>query len=305
MSDWPSVGVVVPTHDRPVQVREALASVLAQDYPGRLEVVVVFDQNPADQSLADRGHSDRVRVLTNDRKPGLAGARNCGILALDTDLVAFCDDDDQWLPGKLLAQVSALRAHQGAEFASCGIAVSFEDSSTPRLAGRAVVTHRDLLRSRMVMVHSSTYLASRAALLDGIGLLNEDIPGSQNEDWDLALRAARRQPIVNVDQALVRVAWGASSHYARQWETKAESLLWMLERHPGIAADRAGAARVYAQVAFAYACLGRRAESFRWAGRALRHNWHERRVPFAVAVAARLVSGERVLRLLHTRGRGI
>ena len=45
------------------------------------------------------------------------------------------------------------------------------------------------------MVHSSTYLVWRGALLDGIGLVDETIPGSQNEDWDLALRAARRHPI--------------------------------------------------------------------------------------------------------------
>ena len=136
----------------------------------------------------------------------------------------------------------------------------------------------------MVMVHSSTYLARRAALLDGIGLLDETIPGSQNEDWDLALRAARRHPIVNVDEPLVRVAWAPRSHYARQWETKAESLLWMLEHHPDMAGP-AGAARVYAQLSFAYACLRRRRDAFRWAWRALRRNWHERRVPFALAVA--------------------
>jgi glycosyltransferase involved in cell wall biosynthesis len=302
VSDWPSVGVVIPTHDRPVQVREAIESVLAQDYPGRLEVVVVFDQSPADASLAER---DRVRVLANDHKPGLAGARNSGILALDTDLVAFCDDDDQWLPGKLRAQVTALRAVPEAEFASCGISVRFGDSSTPRLAGSSTVTYADLLRSRMVMVHSSTYLASRAALIDGIGLLDEDIPGGQNEDWDLALRAARRHPLVNVDQPLVQVAWGAGSHYSRRWETKAQSLLWMLDRHRDIAADRAGSARVYAQLAFAYACLGRRAEALRWAGRAVRRNALERRIPFAVAVACGLISGERVLHVLHARGHGI
>ncbi len=60
----------------------------------------------------------------------------------------------------------------------------------------------------MVMVHSSTYLARRDALTDGIGLVDETIPGSQNEDWDLALRAARRAPIAEVDQPLVRVRWG-------------------------------------------------------------------------------------------------
>ena len=302
MSDWPSVGVVIPTHDRPAQVREAIASALSQDYPGRVEVVVVFDQKPADVGLAQPG---RVRVLANDRKPGLAGARNCGILVLDADLVAFCDDDDQWLPGKLSAQVPALRAVPQAEFASCGVVVNFGNNSTVRLAGADLVSYGELLRSRKVMVHSSTYLASRAALVGGIGLLDEDIPGGQNEDWDLALRAARRHPIVNVDRPLVRVAWGAGSHYSTQWETKALSLQWMLDRHSDIAADRVGAARVYAQIAFAYACLGRRRECLRWAGLAARRNWRERRVPFALAVASGAVSGERVLRVLHARGHGI
>jgi glycosyltransferase involved in cell wall biosynthesis len=302
VSGWPSVGVVIPTHDRPKQVREAISSVLNQDYPGRLEVVAVFDGSPADASLAQPG---QVRVLANDRKPGLAGARNCGIQALDADLVAFCDDDDQWLAGKLSAQVDALRAEPQAEFASCGIVVSFGNKATERVAGTDLVSYGDLLRSRKVMVHSSTYLARRPALVGGIGLLDEDIPGGQNEDWDLALRAARRHPIVNVDRPLVRVAWGAGSHYATQWETKALSLEWMLERHSDIAADRVGAARVYAQIAFAYACLGRRRESLRWTGRAARRNWHERRVPFALAVASGAISGERVLRVMHARGHGI
>ncbi|MGO9080637.1 MAG: glycosyltransferase family 2 protein [Streptosporangiaceae bacterium] len=302
MTGSPSVGVVLPTMNRPAQLRTALAAVLGQDYPGDIRAVVVYDRSEPDESLAD---GDRVTVLANTRTGGLAGARNTGILALDTDLVAFCDDDDEWLPGKLSAQVAALAAAPSGEFASCGILVDFAGRPTPRLAGQVQVTYGDLLRSRMVMVHSSTYLASRAALVDKIGLLDEQIPGSQNEDWDLALRAARRAPIVHVDRPLVRVAWGATSYFARQWESKAEALQWMLARHPDIEQCRTGAARVYGQLAFAYACLGQRTEAARWAARALRRNWHERRVPFALAVAAGLVSGDRVLRVLHARGHGI
>lgn len=302
MSGWPSVGVVIPTRNRPAQLRQAIASVREQDYQGDVTIVVVYDGTPPDESLAD---GDRVLVISNDRKPGLAGARNCGILATEATYVAFCDDDDRWLPGKLRAQVAAVQASAGAEFSSCGIVVQFQGRSTARLAGSAHVTHQDLVRSRMVMVHSSTYLASRAALLDGIGLVNEGIPGDQNEDWDLALRAAARNPIVNVDKPLVEVAWGSGSHYEMQWKTKADSLLWMLEHHGDLTKDQAGAARVYAQLAFAYACLGQRSESYRWIGKALKHNVLEPRVPFAAAVAAGVVSGERVLRTLHARGRGI
>ena len=298
---WPSIGVVLPTHDRPAELKAALDSVLAQDYQGRIEAVVVHDRSQPDQALA----SERVRVLGNSRTPGLAGARNTGILALDTDLVAFCDDDDDWLPGKLTAQVEALTGRPGAEFASCGILVDSGGRLSPRLAGQDQVGHADLLRSRMVMVHSSTFLARREALLDGIGLLEESIPGGQNEDWDLALRAARRSPIAEADQPLVRVRWSGASYFDHQWETKAQSLIWMLERHPDLAACRVGAARVYGQLAFAYACLGRRREAARWGARALRRNWHELRVAVAAVVATGLISGETILRLLHARGHGI
>ena len=196
------------------------------------------------------------------------------------------------------------RQTPGSEFASCGSSSPDAGKSNTRLAGNDRATYANLLGSRMVMVHSSTYLADRSVLVDGIGLLDEQIPGSQNEDWDLALRAARRRPIVNVDEALVKVAWGTSSYFSQQWESKASSLQWMLARHPDISGCR-GAARVNAQLAFANACLGRRNEAARWALRALRKNWHERRTPFALAVASGVVSGDTVLKLLHKRGHGI
>jgi glycosyltransferase involved in cell wall biosynthesis len=276
--------------------------VLSQDYPGKLEVAVICDGcDDAPGLSAD----ERVRVLANQRVPGLAGARNTGVLALETDLIACCDDDDQWLPAKLREQVAALNARPGAVLASCGIVVESGGKRSPRLAGRDEVTYEDLVRSRMVMVHSSTYLMWRDELLGGIGLFDETIPHGQNEDWDIALRAASRNPIAFVDRPLVRVTWHESSHFSRDWEARAEGVLWMLDRHPDIARSRIGAARVYGQLAFAYACLGRHRDTLRWARRALRQNWHERRVPIALAVATGCISGESILRLLGSYGHGI
>src|SRR5207244_12331569 len=88
MTSWPDVGVLIPTRDRPAQLRAALAAVRAQDYPGRVRTVIVHDRSEPDRGLAGHG---RVQVLVNHRTPGLAGARNTGVLALDTELVAFCD----------------------------------------------------------------------------------------------------------------------------------------------------------------------------------------------------------------------
>ena len=73
----------------------------------------MYDQSEPDLSLEVGRSAPRVRVITNTRTPGLAGARNTGILDATGDLVAFCDDDDEWLPGKLAAQVEALRRRAG------------------------------------------------------------------------------------------------------------------------------------------------------------------------------------------------
>ena len=108
---WPAVSVVVPTRNRPELLPTTLAAIRGQDYPGSVDTLVVFDQSEPDRALEEQGERRGVRVLTNVRTPGLAGARNSGILAADAELVAFCDDDDVWHPGKLRAQVAALRAH--------------------------------------------------------------------------------------------------------------------------------------------------------------------------------------------------
>ena len=301
MTDWPSEGIVIPTHSRPQQVRAALRSVLTQFYPGELEVVVVYDRAKPDEEVAEDGERP-VRVVKNERTPGLAGARNTGITALDTDLVAFLDDDDEWLPGKLAAQVTALGTE--AELCTTAIEVDYHGRRNPRLAQKTMVRHVDLLRSRMMMLHSSTFLLRRAALMGGLGLVAEDAPGSQNEDWDMLLRASRRRPIAHVDVPYALVNW-AGSHFETRWDTKISSLRWILDRHPEIHGSPEGAARVYGQIACWHAATGDRKEALRWALRATKANPGEPRAAVAAAAAAGIVGVPAVMAALHRRGRGI
>ena len=85
MTQQPSVSVVVPTRDRPELLRAAVRAILAQDYPGPIEAVVVFDQSASDESLTElaTGPDRAVRVIHNARTPGLAGARNSGTVAAE------------------------------------------------------------------------------------------------------------------------------------------------------------------------------------------------------------------------------
>jgi len=303
---WPTVTAIVPTHDRPELMNRAVQSIVKQDYAGTIETLVVYDKADPDETLVQEDDPRRpVRVLRNVRTPGLAGARNSGIEAAHGELVAFCDDDDHWEPMKLRRQVGLLCSNPDAEFATTAMVVDYEDRSSERLAHQTSVSYTELLRSRMAMLHSSSFLARREAMLDGIGLVDETIPQSMAEDWDLLLRAAERRPIVHLDEPLVRVQWGPTSYFADRWKLRNEAQLWLLERHPGFGTDRRAAGLTYGKLAYGCAMVGDRRQALRWARRAIRANWREPRAYLAAAVAVRLLDGQWLLGQLNRRGHGI
>jgi glycosyltransferase involved in cell wall biosynthesis len=122
--DLPLVSVVIPTRDRPELVRRAVASVLAQTYAGDIECIVVADQAEAPRELPEPARPGRaVAVIDNGRTPGLAGARNTGILASRAPLLAFLDDDDEWLPEKLERQAAVLAREPEAGLVGCAIEI--------------------------------------------------------------------------------------------------------------------------------------------------------------------------------------
>ncbi|WP_304451869.1 glycosyltransferase [Nocardiopsis sp. YSL2] len=301
---WPDVTVVVPTRDRPELLRRTLEAIHDQDYPGRITAIVVFDNDQPDTALARGGDARPVRVVTNSMTPGLAGARNTGVLAADTDLVAFCDDDDTWLPGKLTAQVRIMLDEPGTEMVCCGIRVVYDRVQAERVLDRTSITFADLLRSRLTELHPSTFLIRRRAMIDGCGTVSEEIPGSYAEDYELLLRLARRAPIRNIPEPGVRVLWHRRSYFSGRWQTIATALRWLLERYPEFRLVPRGYARVSGQIAFAEASAGRRGAALRWIGRTLRHRPVEGRAALALLVVCG-VPPAWILRVLHLRGKGV
>ena len=163
---------------------------------------------------------------------------------------------------------------------------------------------QQLVRERVTALHPSTFVFKRAAVV-GMGLVDEKIPGSYGEDYDWLLRAARRMPIVAVQRPLVDVFWHQQSFFAERWQTIADALNYMLDKHPELRADPHGMARSEGQIAFAEAALSRRVAAYRASSRALRGNPMERRAYLALAVASGAVSATSIVRLTSSKGRGI
>lgn len=300
----PSVSVIVATRDRPTLLLRALTAIRAQRYAGDVECIVVFDQ--ADEFLPplEPGRHLEVRAISNARTPGLAGARNTGILAARGELVAFCDDDDEWLLDKLAVQTDLMRART-AKTVSSGIYVHFGNREHARVPHADTITFRDLLRSRRMELHPSTVVVAREALLGGIGLVDEAIPGSYGEDYEWLLRAARVEPIAAVRAPLARIHWHDSSFFAGRWETIVSALTYLLERYPEFESEPVGLARICGQLAFASASCDRHSDARTWARRALRLNPFQLRAYLALGVSVGALKPDHLLRLAYTFGRGI
>lgn len=301
---WPLVSVVVPTVNRPDQLRRAVETILAQDYPGELECIIVFDGTQPTAPDLPVPPRRLVRTLVNTRTKGLAGNRNTGYLDANGSYVATCDDDDEWRPAKIRTQVTLLRTRPDASLCATGIMIRNNDRDIERLAPSSDLTFADLLRERHMEVHPSSFLFDSSVIKRGL-LVDEELPGGYGEDYEWLLRAARTGPVVCVPDPLTVVHWHDTSFFLSRWHTIEAALTYLLTAVPEFEQDPAGLARIEGQLAFANAAMGNRRRALRLAGRSLRRSRRVRQSYAALLVACRLVNADRVVSTARRFGRGI
>ena len=301
----PSVTVVIPTVNRPEMLDRAVSAVLSQDYPGLIECLVVYDHVAPTLTSHQISSTRTVRVATNTRNRGLAGNRNTGYLLATGELLAGCDDDDEWLPGKLTAQVPLLQEHPEASVVSSGIFVHFRGRDIPRTPSSAELHLEDFLKDRHLEVNPCSNLMRRREVLDRIGLVDEQIPGGYGEDYEWILRAARVGPVICDPRPLVRVHWHDSSHFVSDWQTNVAALTYLVARVPEFQDTPAGLARLEGQIAFAHAALNERRLASRLAWRAITKDPRTRHAWAALLVSAKVLTASQVLAYSRRFGHGI
>lgn len=283
---------------------EAISSVVEQTYAGSIEILVVFDNarpHPLDVEL--RNGRELTVMVNEDRTPGLAGARNTGILAARGEYLAFCDDDDSWYPKRLEQQFALLADFGDLALVSGGIDVVSDSRTTARIPPAGPLRREDFLRDRIMEIHPSTFLVPRQAF-DEVGLVDESLPASYAEDYDLLLRVSEVMPVLCVQEPIASIAFHVGSFYASRWDVIIAGLEYLLDKHPDFADVPEGRARVLGQIAFAQAASGSRAAALRSVRRTLRDKPTEKR-----AIAALLVSlglpPRWIAQVARRRGRGI
>jgi glycosyltransferase involved in cell wall biosynthesis len=133
----PSLSVVIPVLDvEPELLREAVASVLAED-PVRIREVILVDDGSRDPqtlaALAALPASDpRIALLRTTGRQGPGTARNLGAARAGGEWLAFCDSDDLWQRGRLALLDSVLAADADATWVAANYESVFPDGETSR-----------------------------------------------------------------------------------------------------------------------------------------------------------------------------
>ena len=190
------VDVIVPAYNPGSYLRRALDSVIAQSHTDWI-CVVIDDGSTEDLSWA--GELDPQIRLLRQANQGLTGARNSGIAQGASPLVAFLDADDVWLPGKLEAQISAMRDEA---VVLCSTAfIDMIDAEGLWLQGgfeHFASSHEELLQGNGICVSTAMTRRSR---LDAVGGFSLRL--AQAQDWDLWLRlTAGGGQAVKINQVL-------------------------------------------------------------------------------------------------------
>ncbi|TVR36346.1 MAG: glycosyltransferase family 2 protein [Nitriliruptor sp.] len=204
--DWPSVSVVMPIRNEAEHLRQAVEAVLAQHYPGYLELVLAVAPSRDDSELiADRlaAEDPRVTVVPNPDGTTPSGL-NRALEAASGDVIARVDAHAQLTSGYLATAVELLEVTGAANVG--GVQRAVGTGPMQRAIARAMSSRFGTGDARFhygghAGPSDSVYLGVfRSEVLTTLGGFDERL--LRNQDYELNVRIRNHGEIVWFDPRL-------------------------------------------------------------------------------------------------------
>jgi glycosyltransferase involved in cell wall biosynthesis len=205
------VSVIIPTYNRAWVLKEAIDSVLAQEFKD-FELIVVDDGSTDNTGEILDSYEQDILVVRQSNQ-GVSAARNRGIAAAAGRLVAFLDSDDLWLPRKLSSQVDFFNSNPAAVINQTeeiwmrnGVRVN---PKTRHHKFSGMIFERSLA---LCLVSPSAVMIKKN-LFSEVGVFDENLPAC--EDYDLWLRISCRYPVDLIETPLIMKRGGHADQLSK------------------------------------------------------------------------------------------
>lgn len=210
----PGISVILPVHNRADVLGRAIESVIEQEF-GDFELIVVDDGSTDASAALARSFGDRrIKVIELGENRGGNVARNEGIRAASSPLIAFLDSDDRYLPDKLAFTVAEFERRPGLDLLIDSFIKIQPPGSSKREAVRRnpVISDRELFRTalftRLLWKATPSITVRREAALKA-GLFDETLRRLQ--DFDFLIRVSNFANCASTDEVLWVKHWDASA----------------------------------------------------------------------------------------------
>ncbi len=198
------VSVIVPTYNRANMVTKTIDSILNQSFSD-FELIIVDNESDDNTETVIKSYTDeRIRYYKHQNNGVVAVNRNYGIRLSQGEYIAFCDDDDLWLPEKLAKQIQEFEKDKVIGLV-CTNAIVYDENGEhgKRIRGATAkdFTFNSLLWGNRIICSS---VCVKKEVLDDIGLMDENPAIFSGEDYELWLRIASKYSIRYIDIPLIQ-----------------------------------------------------------------------------------------------------
>jgi glycosyltransferase involved in cell wall biosynthesis len=199
------VSIIVLTYNRAHLVTETIDSILAQTVKD-FELIVVDNESTDNTEEVIKSYTDRrIRYFRHQNNGLVAVNRNYGISKANGEYIAFCDDDDLWMPEKLERQVNLLDLNKelGLVYSDCYIM-----DENGNLERDTLLSSSRLLRGNVFdKLFQGNFIPMltvmfRREVLSKVGGFDPKYRIAQ--DYDLWLRIAEHYPIDFIEKPLAK-----------------------------------------------------------------------------------------------------
>jgi glycosyltransferase involved in cell wall biosynthesis len=209
------VSVILPVYNGLPWLADAVRSIRAQTH--RHWELIAVDDGSADGSgdhLREAGAADdRIRIVTHPANRGISAAYNSGLAVARGRYVAFQEQDDISLPGRLERQLAVMR-ELGVPIVSTRVGLLDRAGSVyatwPDDLGEAIEVNPPGYRLGHRILHSHTNIANSSLFLDRNAIVPGDLQFDEQfrrccQDADLHVRLSLRYASVRLPEVLVHV----------------------------------------------------------------------------------------------------
>lgn len=211
--DSPLISVILATYNGSRYIREAIVSVLSQDY-SNLELIIIDDAS-TDKEVGKiveiyKQQDHRIVSMRNEKNMERSWSKNFWVQYARGEYIAFIDDDDIWEKDKLSKQVQVFAHHK--DIGIAGTFAQFIDESVKFLWETThLKTEPEDIKKTILLtnqfIHSSILI--RKSVFDQVWGFPIDM--NLCEDYDLWLRVISISEGVNISEFLVKYRVRSSS----------------------------------------------------------------------------------------------